>query len=89
MEQTKEEFLRNNAQTQVTVEQLDDLMTWVQQPKTFKFSFVIHVIKLFAVFAYLYTRAKILDETWHISKNLHEVDQVKGNRKELESDNLS
>lgn len=75
-----------HAQSKITVEQLDELMEWVLQPKGLKFSWIIHVIKLLAIFAYLYCRNMIIQQTWDISLQKYERDRIKDNRKQVEDD---
>ena len=83
----KQEFLNlNSRQRAVTVDQLDTLMNFCMSPKTGKFAWIVHCIKLVAVFAYIYTRKQIVDEDWESSKQRYQMERIKKHRSDVEED---
>ena len=84
---SKEDFLFSKSGSRsVTVEQLDQLMNYCLDPKTGRFSWIVHCIKLVAVFAYIYTRKQIVDEDWKYSKQRNQLRRIKNNRSIVEED---
>jgi len=82
----KQEFIVNSTQKSLTIDQLDRLMQWSLDPKSGKFSAIIHCIKIFAVFAYVYTRKQLVDESWHISVQRSNLESIEKNRRAVEEE---
>ena len=69
----------------ITVEQLDEMFFWVMNPRKAKHAWIIHLIKLVAVYLYLFSRSKLVEESWRQEKNEYMKKQILENRDEINS----
>lgn len=82
---SKEEFAAKHAQSKVTTDQLDEMFDFVMG-KGSKVFWLISVIKLVAVVAYLWARQKCIDDSWLATLQKYEQEQKQKNRSEVDDD---
>jgi len=83
VQQKLQAYKCEHVQQTITVEKLDSLMDWAMDPKSGKVAFIFHAIKIFAVFAYVWTRDKLVEEAWHLSRQKYEQERSARNRREV------
>lgn len=74
--------------SKISVDQLDQLMAWVQKTPVSRIESVFAVIQLVAVLAYVWARAKLQDDEAAFAKQEFERQQATGSATEIASDNL-
>ena len=80
----KKQFVINSTQKSLTIDQLDALMVYCLSPKTGKFAWIVHCIKLIAICAYVYTRKQLVEDDWEASKQRYEKSRIVSNRNSVE-----
>jgi hypothetical protein len=72
----------------VSVERLDKLMDWVEKNPAGTLEVIVSLAKLAAVFAYIWTRNKLVDQEWEIRKQEYARKQASGNRAEIGAEDM-
>ena len=78
----------NIYRSKVSVERLDQLMEWVDKNPSGTLEVVFALVKLLAVFAYIWTRNKLVDQEWEIRKQEFARKQTIGNRTEIGNEDM-
>ena len=74
--------------SRITVEKLDELVEWITDSKAGKILSIVALVKLVAVFIYLFIRKRIIDDEWMIFKQEYEQQQKNLNRTEIDEESL-
>jgi hypothetical protein len=74
--------------SKVSVKRLDELMDWVDRKPNGKIETIFALIQLLAVFAYIWTRNKLVESEWEIRKQEYAREETMENREEIAEEDM-